>query len=58
MICMFCVDDKGEYFSKSEVLETRQFWDPNDDFYYNQRRRKCLSCETKFTTIERLAEDE
>jgi transcriptional regulator NrdR family protein len=58
MICQFCVDDTGYYFSKTEVLETRQYLDPATDMLYNQRRRQCLSCDTRFTTVERMVEDD
>jgi transcriptional regulator NrdR family protein len=52
------VDEGGNYFSKTEVLETRIYWDPNEEFYYNERRRRCLACETRFTTVERMVEDD
>jgi transcriptional regulator NrdR family protein len=58
MICQFCVDDTGSYFSKTEVLETRQYLDPETDMLYNQRRRQCLSCDTRFNTVERMVEDD
>jgi transcriptional regulator NrdR family protein len=58
MICQFCVDDSGSNFSKTEVLETRMYWDPNDEIYYNERRRQCLACETRFATVERMVEDD
>lgn len=58
MICQFCVGEDGNYFSKTEVLETRIYWDPSEEFYYNERRRRCLACETRFTTVERMVEDD
>ena len=46
MNCAAC----GE--KKIEVLDTRSFRDPNFDFFYVERRRKCLSCGHPFKTIE------
>jgi transcriptional regulator NrdR family protein len=58
MICQHCVNEDGQYFSKTEVLETRQYLDPETEMLYNERRRQCLSCETRFTTVERMVEDD
>jgi len=33
-------------------LETRTFVDPNKGFYYTERRRRCVDCETIYKTIE------
>jgi transcriptional regulator NrdR family protein len=32
--------------------ETRTFHDPNRNFYYTERRRKCVDCEHLYKTIE------
>lgn len=58
MICQFCVNEDNEFSAKTEVLETRQYLDPETDMYYVERRRQCLECETRFTTVERVVEDD
>jgi len=45
MLCPSCEE-------KTKVLETRQFYDKNFDFYYMERRRECLSCAERFFSIE------
>lgn len=57
MICPWCVAENNEC-QKTEVLETRQYWDPNDEQYYNERKRRCLNCSMKFTTAEKRVEDD
>lgn len=37
---------------KTETLETRTYHDKAGDFYWVQRRRRCLSCGEIFKTIE------
>jgi transcriptional regulator NrdR family protein len=58
MICQFCFNDDGHHFSRTEVLETRQYLDPASEMIYNQRRRQCLSCDARFNTVERVVEDD
>ena len=38
--------------SKTAVVETRHYEDPLKGFEYVQRRRKCLGCDYKFSSIE------
>jgi transcriptional repressor NrdR len=42
--------------NKAKCLDTRTYQDPNDDFEYVQRRRECLECGERFTTVEVLLE--
>jgi transcriptional regulator NrdR family protein len=45
MICPECQSDVKTY-------DTRLFRDEEHDFYFVRRKRRCLSCEHKFVTIE------
>ena len=38
--------------SGTKVLETRTYKDPEGDFFYSQRRRECLECSCRFSTVE------
>lgn len=33
-------------------METRQFYDKDIGFYYLDRKRECLACKERFTSLE------
>lgn len=45
MLCPSCEE-------RTKVLETRQFYDKDGEFYYLDRRRECLSCGERFFSLE------
>lgn len=42
----------GDCGTKTKVVDSRLYCDPNQGFDYMQRRRKCLECGEVFNTIE------
>ena len=51
MKCPFCVQPDGRAY-KTKVIETRNYWEPNEKVFYVERRRECVHCEERFTTKE------
>lgn len=51
MQCPYCTDQKGMGY-KTEVLDTRNYFDTSRRRFYTQRRRVCTHCQTKFKTLE------
>lgn len=43
---------------KTQVLETREYTDPEINENYIYRRRRCLNCGREFRTIERRIGEE
>lgn len=46
MICPTCES------KNVRCLDTRTFYEPNEDFYWTERRRRCQSCAEIYKTIE------
>jgi transcriptional regulator NrdR family protein len=57
MICWRCVEDESMQY-KTQVLETREYTDPEINENYIYRRRRCLNCGREFRTIERRIGEE
>jgi len=53
MICISCEE------SKTEVVDSRHYKDPNKGYFYVERRRRCVNpeCNFLFTTIEKSLRD-
>lgn len=55
VLCPTCLHNEESV--KMNTLDTRNFFDPNRNSPYVQRRKCCPNCGERFTTIELLAED-